>query len=146
MNDEHVQHHMHAHNPTVRVELEKRTNLDLSRRTMTRTTPWGRCRECGSARGSTDERKRVRGLRPVQPTHPSFKHSQISVCTRVCLSILPMQNKFGTTAAHRSTGNGCACRNGPRLCVWLPSELPVEVRIRVHAHAHASTQWQGLLT
>jgi hypothetical protein len=50
-----VPHHMHAHNPTVRVELEERTNLDLSRRTMTR--PWGRCRQGGSARGMTDERK-----------------------------------------------------------------------------------------
>jgi hypothetical protein len=34
-----VPHHMHAHNPTVRVELEERTNLDLPRRTLTR--PWG---------------------------------------------------------------------------------------------------------
>jgi hypothetical protein len=50
-----VPHHMHAHNPTVRVELEERTNLDLSRRTLTR--PWERCRQGGSARGTTDERK-----------------------------------------------------------------------------------------
>ena len=35
-----------------------------------------------------------------------------------------MQYKFGTTAAHRSTGNGCACRNGPRLCVWLLVSYP----------------------
>ena len=50
-----VPHHMHAHNPTVRVELEERTNLDLPRRTLTR--PWGRCWQGGSARGTTDERK-----------------------------------------------------------------------------------------
>jgi hypothetical protein len=52
-----VPHHMHAHNPTVRVELEERTNLDLPRRTMTR--PWGRCWQGGSARGTTDERKHL---------------------------------------------------------------------------------------
>jgi hypothetical protein len=50
-----VPYHMHAHNPTVRVELEERTNLDLPRRTMTR--PWERCWQGGSARGTTDERK-----------------------------------------------------------------------------------------
>ena len=52
MNVQLVPYHMHAHNPTVRVELEERTNLDLSRRTLTR--PWERCRQGGSARGMTD--------------------------------------------------------------------------------------------
>ncbi len=107
-----VPHHMHAHNPTVRVELEERTNLDLSRRTLTR--PWGRCRQGGSARGTTQASSGsylVWGLKPVQPAHPSCKHPHIRVCTRVGLRLLPVQYKFGTTAAHRCSGNGCACRS-----------------------------------
>ncbi len=54
MNVQLVPHHMHAHNPTVRVELEERTNLDLPRHGRTLTRPWERCWQGGSARGMTD--------------------------------------------------------------------------------------------